>query len=179
MADYHSIAKKLAASEERLFKLLDDLDQVRRDYKAGNYKDQEIATRGEQLFDDARKEQQALQTLQDQITTLHKSHWQREYQREMDAAREALLPLARAWMIAHKALGDRRVCMLWMAAQLNGQLLADLERRVSGETHAIPVEAPRASFALERAEDEVTLGHLPSPEVQRIQGLARQARPGG
>jgi hypothetical protein len=168
MADYNSIAKKFAASEERLFTLLDELAKVRRDFKSGGYKDQEIAARGEQLFDDARKEQQTAQKLRDQMAAMHEDHWRKEYQRQIDAARKALVPLARAWLIAHKALGDRRICAVFLQHQITVEMAADLEQQVSRETHEIPIDAPPASFALERAEDEVELCNVPSLSIAAV-----------
>ncbi len=154
MADYSAIAKKFAASEERLFKLLDELDQVRRDCRAGGYRDHELAARGEALFDQAEQERKAAQKLLDQLAATHKAHWQRELQHQEDAARAALVPLVRAWRIAHRAFGATGHCPSWVQAKVSGAFLGEIEAMVSRETTDMPLDPPK-SFALDRADDEL------------------------
>ena len=173
MADYETTAKKFAASEERLIKLLDELQKVRVDCRASNYQDHNIAARGEKIFDDAEKERIVAQALFDKLVTLHKSHWQREYEKQINLAREALVPLVRAWRIAHRAQGAIGHFPTWVNGKFDGELIAEIIARTEHDEHQIPLDPPgslinhhhvetgkflftrRDSFALTRADDEL------------------------
>ncbi len=154
MASYLSTAKKFSTSEQRLFALLDELDQVRRECRAGAYRDKELCARGEALFDAADTERQIAQMLFDDLTAQHRAHWERELQRQKDAARAALVPLVRAWRIAHRAFGASGCCPVWVQGQVSGAFLDEIQTQVSQETTEMPLDPPK-SFALIRADDEL------------------------
>lgn len=154
MGDYFALAKKLADSEERLFAILDELMEVRRQAKVSGYSNPEHAQRGEKLFDAGVKERNSAQALFDALATKHKTHWQREYERELDAARQALLPLARAWRISHRAFGAIGHFPSWAQGRLQGGLLSEAEAETAGDKHERQLDPPK-SFALDRADDEL------------------------
>lgn len=154
MSDYLSTTQKLAASDERIIALLDELNEVRRQARSCGYKNAEHASRCEQLFDAAMKEQKAAQKTLDQLTAMHRAHWQHELQLQLDAARDALAPLVRSWRIAHRAFGATSNCPSWVQDKVLGALLSEVQVQVSQETHEMPLDPPK-SFALDRADDEL------------------------
>ena len=129
MADYKSISEKLAASEDRLIKLLNDLQKVRMECRACNYQDRDLAARGEKLFDDAEKERKVAQGLFDKLVEMHKAHWRKEYDRQIALAREALVPLVRAWRIAYRAQGAIAHFPAWIEGKFHGELIAEIIAR--------------------------------------------------
>lgn len=151
---YEHLSEKFAASEERLFALLDELMQLRRDCRTINYRDANMAARGEEVFDAAETERQIAQALFDDLVARHRTYWGQELAQQMQLARKALVPLVRAWRIAHCALGAGSPhCPSWVQAKIPA-MIGEIEAAVSQETSAIPVEPPR-SFAIERADDEL------------------------
>ena len=154
MSDYLGTTRKLAASDERILALLDELNEVRRQARSCGYKNAEHASRCEQLFDAARKEQKAAQKTLDQLIAMHRAHWQHELQVQLDAAREALAPLVRSWRIAHRAFGATSNCPCWVQDKVFGALLGEVQALVSQETHEIPLDPPK-SLALDRADEEL------------------------
>lgn len=153
MANYFDIAKKLVVSEARLSALLDELREIRRQAKACNYTNPEHAPRCEKVYDDAVKEQGTAQELLGKLTELHKKHWQREYERQLDAAHQALIPLARAWLISHRAFGATGHFPTWLSGRL-GEMTSAAEQAAMHDTHELPFDPPK-SFTLELADDEL------------------------
>ena len=154
MRDYLSTTRKLAASDERIIALLDELNEVRRQARSCGYTNSEHAIRCEKLFDVANKEQEAAQKTLDQLTAMHRAHWQHELQFQLDATRDALAPLVRAWRIAHRAFGATGHCPAWVQDNVFGALLSEIQEQVSQETHEMPLDPPK-SFAIDRADEEL------------------------
>lgn len=156
MADYASNAKKFGAAEDRLVELLGQLDQARRDVRATNWTDKELAAKCETIAGEAIKQRATASKLFDQLEAQHREHWAREYQRRMAEAREALVPLARAWIIAHRALGEPGAgyAPSWINNKIGPMIMEVIEGQVSRETHDLPIDPPRA-LAFERADDEL------------------------
>ena len=147
-------AKKLAAAEERLFDLLDQYRAKRLACRDGGFQDRDLAQRAEALFDAAEKERKTAQALFDNLTEMHADHWRREYERQMAFAREAIVPLVRAWRIAYRAQGAVGHFPPWVSGQFSGALVAEIIDRTDGDKHEIPLDPPK-SFALDRADDEL------------------------
>jgi len=157
ITDYETIAKKFAMAEERLFELLEQVAQGRRDARAANYQDRELTARFEVTFAAAKKQQKGTQELLDALKAAHRVYWQKEFERQMADAREALVPLVRAAHIAYRALREPGAghAPTWIGSKL-GPMVIEIAELVSRETHDLPLDPPE-SFALVRAADDELL----------------------
>lgn len=152
--DFHKIDEKWRAAEQRLDDARREYTETRLKCKSQNFNDRELVARGEALFDTARKELDAAERLFDKLTEAHKAYWQRELDRQLALAREALLPLVRAHRIASKAFGQSGHFASWAHGRLAGELGYEAEATAANDVHDVPLDPPR-SHVLELAREEI------------------------